>query len=66
MNHNNRKWYTVFVGSGYSRPTWTKIAEIKSEGLVNLIMSRLVEIYLNQPVEVYPGKLAIPPEEVTL
>jgi hypothetical protein len=60
-------WFTIFVGNeSFISPQWVKIAEISSEGLVNLLFPRLAEIYVNQPIRVIPGKHAAAPFDIDL
>jgi hypothetical protein len=52
MNHNNRNWYTIFVGPEYAdhKPLpaeYTVLAHVRGEGDANLIVYHLQQHYKN-------------------
>jgi hypothetical protein len=62
-------WFTVFVQdkpryAAYPA-VWIKIAEINSEGLMQLLYPKFIEVYHNQSVKVLPGKVSSYTGEVT-
>ena len=64
---NKSNWFTIFVENGsFISPEWVKIAEVSSEGLVNLLYPRLSEIYVIQPIRVIPGKHTTAPSDIDL
>ena len=60
------KWFTIFVGGNYTGAEYIKIAEISSEGLLNLLMPKLCEVYHRQPLRVLNGKVNKAPVNIDI
>jgi len=51
------QWHTIFILNQITRQ-WEKVAEVKTEGLTNLILSRVIfQIYKSENTRTAEGKV---------